>query len=369
MKDVIQHRQALHRIPELAFAEYKTQQYLLGQLREIPLLNVHTAARTGIIAEYRQGSGPFLLFRADMDALPITETTHVDWASMHPGQMHACGHDMHMAILLGLIQRIVTSKIAGNFLFVFQPAEENEGGAQYLLNSGMIDDYSINAAFALHVSGTVPVGTVSSRSGPFFSATRELDVQFIGQSAHVAHSHEAPNALAAATWFYQEFKRNTSSMSPHDMICDFGVLQSGTIRNVIAETARLEGTLRTFDYALQTKICTMLEDTLHKTNERYKTTGSIAYPNDYHLVDNNAELFTRFSSLIARSPWHMHHAQPVMAGEDFGYFGQRWPSLLFWLGADDGSHRRLHTPDFLPSEDALEIGVDVLYRVAEEMNR
>jgi N-acetyldiaminopimelate deacetylase len=366
MKDIIQHRQALHRIPELAFAEHKTQHYLLEQLRSLPHLTIHTAARTGLIAEYCQGSGPYLLFRADMDALPITETTHVDWASTHPGRMHACGHDMHMAILLGLIQRIVSQKPVGNFLFVFQPAEESKGGASYLLNSGILDGYDIKAAFALHVSGTLPVGTISSRPGPFFAATRELDVQFAGKSAHVAYSHNAPNALAAATWFYQEFKRISAAWSPKELIADFGLLQSGTVRNVIADKARLEGTLRTFDNAVQKEVCALLEDAVTLANARYKTSGSISYPCDYHLVDNNPQLFTQFAALIDESPWQLHHAQPVMAGEDFGYFSQHWPSLLFWLGADDGSHHDLHTPNFLPSEEALEVGVDVLCQLANK---
>ncbi|MCD6180762.1 MAG: amidohydrolase [Candidatus Cloacimonetes bacterium] len=369
MKDLIGYRHTLHRIPELAFEEFKTQRYLLAELKIFPLIAIHCADRTGIVVEYQQGSGPFTLFRADMDALPVTESTGCSFVSTHPGLMHACGHDMHMAILLGLIKRITTARLPGNFLFVFQPAEESKGGASYLLASHILDAYDIDAVYGLHVSGSLPVGTVGSRPGPFFAATREVDIHFSGIAAHMAYSQRGINALAAATWFYQEWRRIAQNYSSQEVICDFGRMQAGTVRNVLADSATLEGTIRTFDPDIQKEICHLLEHAAEETNQKYHTTSAISYPLDYQMVNNDPAIFNRFLTTIQNSPWHFSHAQQVMTGEDFGFFTNRWPGLLFWLGADDGSHHDLHTPDFLPADDALAVGVDIFYRIAQEVSR
>ncbi|NLN85252.1 MAG: N-acetyldiaminopimelate deacetylase, partial [Candidatus Cloacimonetes bacterium] len=191
-------RRELHRVPELAFREHKTKELLLAQLEKLPRIRVQEfSTNTGILVEYSEGNGPYRLFRADMDALPITENTGCAFSSQHPGLMHACGHDIHMTVLLGLIERVVSQALPRNLLFLFQPAEEGEGGAQSVLAEGLIQEYEVEAAFALHVASGLPVGTVSSRAGIFFGIPQEFDVSFIGRSAHAAFPEKGVNALFA----------------------------------------------------------------------------------------------------------------------------------------------------------------------------
>jgi N-acetyldiaminopimelate deacetylase len=186
MLNFIKIRKYLHQIPELAFEEFKTKEYLLKILKMLKDIKIHTFDFPGILVEYSHGKGEYTLFRSDMDALPITEETGCDFASEHPGKMHACGHDMHMTILLGLIEKVSNERIEQNILFLFQPAEEGKGGAKRILDTGTLDKFPIKETYALHVKGDIPVGTVSTKPGIFFANTEEVDIVFTGIGAHVA---------------------------------------------------------------------------------------------------------------------------------------------------------------------------------------
>ncbi|HCX72264.1 MAG TPA: amidohydrolase [Candidatus Cloacimonas sp.] len=358
-------RRDLHQIPELAFKEHKTRSYILSILKNYPQLQLHTFDFTGIVAEYTVDDKAYTLYRADMDALPICEQTGCEFTSQHPGFMHACCHDMHMAILLGLIDKVITENVQQNLLFVFQPAEEGFGGAKKMLQTGFFQKFNIERAFALHVSGKLPVGKVSSKNGYFFANSEEIEVHFYAQGGHVAYPGPGKNALQAGVQFYQLFFEQLHlRYGSSDIICDFGKMKAGTAMNAIPSKCSLEGTLRSFNLAAHREVKNLLKDTAKKIATKYKVEYQVKFGIFYAAVHNSDKLFNHFKQVIKQTEYEFELAEKVYAGEDFGFFAQKFPGLLFWLGTNDSKQEKdLHEADFLPSESALEIGVDIFYKL------
>lgn len=354
-------RKELHRIPEIAYQEFKTDKYLLKLLSSFSGLKIHRFDFPGILAEYTVNDGDYMLFRADMDALPIEEKTGCDFSSQHPGFMHACGHDMHMAILVGLIQKVVENQPKRNLLFLFQPAEEGKGGAKKVLETGILDQFGIESAWALHVRGDLPVGKISTCPGIFFANTEEIDVEFFGKSAHVAYPEQGCDALAAGCEFYyllkQEFEKEHFISS---YMCRFGRINSGVIRNVIADHCKLEGTLRAFNYEDKSMLEGIVKETMEHTGAQFGVKTKLTIMNAYDAVSNDPELYEKIAALAGKD--RLVEAEPVLTGEDFGFFTNKYKGLLFWLGA--GVDMSLHSPYFLPDEEAIEVGIEFFYRIA-----
>jgi N-acetyldiaminopimelate deacetylase len=365
MLDIKKIRRDLHKIPEPAFKEYKTQKYILSILKNYPQLQLHTFDFTGIVAEYTVADTAYTLYRADMDALPISEQTGCEFTSQHPGFMHACGHDMHMAILLGLIDRVVTENVKQNLLFVFQPAEEGFGGAEKMLHTGFLQKFKIQQAFALHVSGKYPVGMVSSKNGYFFANSEETEVNFYAQGGHVAYPGPGKNALQAGVQFYQLFFEQLHlRYGSSDIICDFGKMISGTAMNSIPAKCSLEGTLRSFSLAEHREIKNLLRNTAKQIAGQYKVKYQVKFGVFYAAVYNSDILFNHFKKVVKQTEYKFEPAEKAYTGEDFGFFAQKFPGLLFWLGASDSKQEKdLHEADFLPYESALEVGVDIFYKL------
>ena len=363
MLDLFKIRRYLHKIPELGFEEFKTQKYLLNILKKFKNLKIHLFNFTGILIEYSHGKGEYKLFRADMDALPIKEETKCDFQSEHEGKMHACGHDMHMTILLGLIEKVVREKLEENILFLFQPAEEGKGGAQRIIKTGIFKDYHISEAYALHVTGNLPAGTISSKKGIFFANSQEADILFKGKSAHVAFPENGIDALEAGAEFYNSvndrIKKNFSV--PQTIRCFFGRISAGTARNIIASECRLEGTFRSFFDDDHEKIKEILEMTLEDISQKYQVKSEIKYLSFYKHVFNNAELFTKLKQYCKNLKYKFLEAEAVFTGEDFGFFAEKYKGLLFWLGANQGEKQDLHSSKFLPDEKAIEVGINILF--------
>ena len=202
----IELRHTMHSNPELAFQEYKTTELIINNVKALPgsdKLKIYTPMDTGLLVEYKVNNESFLLFRADIDALPITEENDVQFKSTNEF-MHACGHDVHTSILYSFLEEVLNKKPNQNILFLFQPAEEAGGGAMEFYNTGVFNQFQIKNAYALHVTDEYPLGTIASTSGVLFASALEVDIEFIGERAHVAFPNEGKNAFNAMRKFLDE---------------------------------------------------------------------------------------------------------------------------------------------------------------------
>lgn len=359
--DLASIRQQFHRIPELAFEEHRTKALIMSYLKEMPSIRIREFANsTGILVEYSNADNPYHLFRADMDALPLEEKTGCSFASEHPGMMHACGHDIHITILLGLIEQVSHLRPAVNALFLFQPAEEGKGGAEALLAEGIIQQYSIDRVFALHVASNMPVGSIGSRAGIFFAIPQEFDVRFHGKSAHVAFPEEGIDALHCGVAYYQEMKKQVNELAKqHPVIFHIGRMQAGDIRNVIADTCILEGTHRSYDKEISSELNKLLLNVAQAVADDHDVDYQVDYLCHYDPVVNDPALVEQIINAAADTGTQYIESPTVMTGEDFGAFTSRYPGALFWLGS--GGMESLHSPHFLPSAECLEVGLQVFW--------
>jgi len=364
MLNLPQVRAHLHRIPERGFAEFKTHAYIESLLKQYSALRLHTFPFPGLVAEYSHGDGPYRLFRADMDALPLHERSGCAFPSQHEGMMHACGHDVHMTVLLGLIHRICQEKLPGNYLFVFQPAEEGLGGATRLLESGVLERFSIGACYALHVSGKYPVGTVATRAGIFFGIPQEFKLTFQGVSAHAAFPENGRNALHGGIQFYQAMRlAMAQSFSPTSpTVFHVGRFDAGRVMNAVPDLCVLEGTTRCLRREHREAINGLMDNAARHAAETFGLAYTLELLSGYDPVVNDAALLEHFVRNLPQGVRFIE-APTVMTGEDFGFFTSRWPGVLFWLGGGEHSGD-LHADTFFPDEACLQTGVDVMYAMA-----
>lgn len=359
-------RKELHKIPELGFEEFKTHKYIAELLNDLENLKIHTFDFPGLLIEYSKGEGEYKLFRADMDGLPITEKTNCSFSSEHQGKMHACGHDIHMTVLLGLIEKVVKENLDTNLLFLFQPAEEGKGGAQRILETGVVGNYKISECFALHVNGSLKVGKVATKEGVFFANTQEIEVVFKGRSAHVAFAEKGKNVLKAGAEFYLQLQEAIEKTFPQkgDVICAFGKMNAGVVMNAVPDECRLEGTMRAFTDNDHIKLKNLIETTASETSKKHELEHEIIYKAYYKEVVNDKELLQKFQSVCADLNVKFTRSERVFTGEDFGFFTDRYKGLLFWLGAaNKNNDADLHSPEFLADEKAIDIGVELLYEL------
>ena len=380
MIDIALVRQALHEIPELAFNESKTKALLLHYLDKILptavyLDNFSLATLTpgwsiyqfkqsnGILVCFHQGKGSYRLFRADMDALPVIENCSSSFPSLHPGLMHACGHDVHMAILIGLIQAISKLPPSRNFLFLFQPAEEGKGGAESILAEGVVQQFTVDSAIALHVASELPVGTISTKAGIFFGIPQEFDVQFIGKASHVAYPEKGINALSAGLDFISRMNTSIAALNATErVIFNVGKMEAGTIRNIIPAKCLLEGTHRSLKKQVRNAINQMITTnaTLAAANVNAET--AVDFLCSYEPVVNNEGLVQELIEQCHELGYKYTEAETAMTGEDFGFFTTLYPGLLFWLGS--GCDYPLHSDKFLPLEECIEVGIKLMLALA-----
>ena len=353
-------RHRLHQNPELSFREFETTRLLRKNIEGMDKksrLKIHTPYRTGLLVEYTvTPNKPYILFRADIDALPIKEKNDIDFKSVN-NNMHACGHDVHTSILYGFLSRVLTEKISKNILFLFQPAEETGGGAMEFYGTGIFDKFNIQNAFALHVTDEYPEGTVASSKGVLFCSTLEIDIDFNGLSSHVAFPENGRNAFNALRMFLdgiEKIPRNTTEA----FVFGVGKITAGEVRNITPGSARLEGTLRGIRKNNVDKFYDQLDKILNGikniTGVDFDMQKGAGYPEV--LIDN--DLFDKIVPAILPK-YNFIDCGLKMTGEDFGFFSQKYPSFMFWLGTSKGEKHGLHNPEFLPDDNIIEIGKNI----------
>lgn len=362
-------RRELHQIPELGFQETKTQQYLLDKLTEWQTERVQVKKwKTGLLVRIA-GTNPkkTIGFRSDIDALPITEYTGLAFSSTHAGKMHACGHDFHMTIALGSIQYFVENPPVDNLLFVFQPAEEGPGGALPMLQSDVFQAWFPDIIFALHIAPELPVGTVSSKEGLLFANTSELFIDFKGKGGHAAYPHLAKDMTVAASQFVVQLQQIISrGIDPlESALITIGKMESGYVQNAIAETARLEGTIRTLSPGTMPIIKEKLQKLMDGFSLAYECQIDVDYGANYYQVYNDASYVHLFSKVMKENDIKFDTAPAAMTGEDFGYMLKEIPGFMFWLGVS--SPYGLHHAQLNPNEDALSVGVKAVVQTIAEL--
>ncbi|WP_432806701.1 N-acetyldiaminopimelate deacetylase [Mesobacillus maritimus] len=356
-------RRDLHRIPELGFQEYKTQSYLLNYLKSLPQERLEIKTwRTGILVKINgQSPKKVIGYRADMDGLPITEETGYEFKSEHEGQMHACGHDFHMTIALGLITHFASHPINDDLLFIFQPAEEGPGGAEPMLQSDVLTEWKPDMVVALHIAPEYPVGTVATREGLLFANTSELFIDLKGKGGHAAYPHNTNDMIVAACNLVTQLQSIVSrNVDPLDSaVVTVGKITGGTVQNIIAETARIEGTIRTLSPESMANVKKRLLALVKGIEVGYECETKVDFGAMYHQVYNEFKLTREFMTFADQHPGiHMVECTEAMTGEDFGYMLKEIPGFMFWLGV--GSEYGLHHAKLKPDERAISTAIELL---------
>ncbi len=360
-------RHKLHQNPELSFHEFETTKLLVNSIKSLignSKLIIHTPYKTGLLVEYSVNSGDYLLFRADIDALPIKEENDVAFKSKNEF-MHACGHDVHTSILFSFLQKILEEKIDKNILFLFQPAEESGGGAMEFYATKIFDKFKISNAFALHVTDEYPEGTIASTKGVLFASSLEVNIDFHGVSAHVAFPSEGKNAFNALRIFLDYVDRLPKNIS-QPLVFGAGKIYSGEVRNIVPGYARLEGTIRGLSGKNVSGFYNQFEKILSGIE---KTTGvkiNIEKGSNYPEVIVNQKLFEELLPPLSKK-FKFIDCGYKMTGEDFGFVSHKFPSFMFWLGTSRGEKHGLHNPKFLPNDGVIEIGQSVFWEILKQL--
>lgn len=368
-------RRQVHRHPELSFEEHQTARLVAERLSHLGIAVRTGVAKTGVVGDLGQ-YGPCIALRADMDALPIQEENDVPYASEVPGVMHACGHDVHVACLLGAAQLLAEAaaagRLAGRVRFLFQPSEESQddealSGAMRMVDEGVME--GVDAIVGLHVWADVPVGAVALRSGTFTAYPDMFELLVQGQEAHGAYPHRGIDAISLAAQVINALQTVVSRrLDPtRGKVLTVGTIQGGTKSNILAGLVQMTGTIRTFEpetrevlFAEMERACSVAR-TLGGDFELNITPGYIPVVNDPALT---ALVHQVAVEMVGEE--NVQEPTLEMGGEDFSYFDREAPGCFFWLGgATPGEPQRLHHhPRFDVDERCLPLGAALLAEVA-----
>lgn len=362
MNRITQFRRDLHRIPELDFTLPKTTHYVRTVLERLPC-EVFSPDRHAICAFFDAGCASTVAFRSDMDALPIAEKTGVEFASTHPGCMHACGHDGHMAMLLELAHRVAQkrNRLTKNVLLVFQPAEETTGGARHIVESGVFKKYNVESIHGFHLWPDLPAGVVASRPGPLLARSNEITCAIEGKSAHIAKSEDGADAVLAAARFLTGADALLTRLRAEEgpwCTLKFGHMTAGTVRNAIAAHALIEGSLRVFSETAFSKMWQWLQELAEQIEKALGVKITLTDSDAYPPVINNEALYAKTQALV---PQLQTLEKPLLIAEDFAFYQQALPGVFMLLGTGTGI--ALHSDRFNFDESVLEEGVEIYERL------
>ncbi|MEO6836005.1 MAG: M20 family metallopeptidase [Candidatus Tumulicola sp.] len=365
---VLELRRAIHRRPELGFEELETAALVE---RELDALGIEhrRLATTGVVGIVRGGKpGRVAGLRADMDALPITERTGLDFASEIDGKMHACGHDAHTAMLLGAARVLAGERatLEGTTVLIFQPAEEGPGGAEPMIAQGALDDPKVEAIAMLHVDVRLEPGAIGITPGPVNASADELYLTVRGKGGHGAYPHTAIDAVPAAAATVLALQniaaRETDPLK--SVVVTIGTIRGGYRNNVIADAVEMSGTLRAFDPEIRDGLEARVRRIVDGVAEAYGARAELRIVRGYPPVVNSVALAESFAQYVrAHTSIRVERMMPTMGGEDFAYFAQRIPGLQIRLGVRSersGAVHPGHSPEFRIDEAALPIGVETL---------
>jgi amidohydrolase len=390
---IITWRRDFHQNPELSNREVRTSRIVAEHLKKLGLEVETGIARTGVVALLRTGKpGPTIALRADMDALPVVERTDVPFRSVakssyrgeEVGVMHACGHDSHTAILMGVAEVLTKSKdqLRGNVLFVFQPAEEGAppgevGGASEMIKAGILEKYKPEAAFGLHVWSSLNTGTIGYRSGPFMAGSQMWRTVVSGKQTHGSRPWQGIDPIVVAAQIVNAMQTVVSrqvDITQNPAVVSVGIIKGGVRNNIIPESVEMIGTIRTFDAKQKQQIFDAMKRLVENTAEANGATATFEFETYYNPVTyNNPGLTARvLPSLQSVAGADSVKEIPLITGaEDFAYFGEKIPSFFFMVGVTPQGTNVLtapanHSPMFYLDETAIPLATRALTRVATD---
>ncbi|THF80390.1 amidohydrolase [Cohnella fermenti] len=366
-------RREIHRRPELSGDEGYTAREIARQLAALGIPFRSGIGGHGIVADIAGDQpGPVIALRADMDALPIQEEAEVDFASERPGVMHACGHDAHTAILLGAAEILMKerNRMAGVVRLLFQPAEEINAGARAMLSEGALD--GVAEIYGLHNLPTLPAGRVATRSGPMMGSVDRIEIEVEGRGAHGAIPDQGIDPIVCAAALIQSLQslvsREVSPFAP--VVVTIGSIHAGEANNVIPQTCKLIGTIRTFDPAVQERLPDALERIVQGIAAAHRCSAELRYIRQVPVLVNHADN-TRFVDAAIDEIIGVDNrgaAEPTLAGEDFSLYLEQVPGCFFWLGSgpqrDAEKAYGLHHPKFTLHEECIPVGSALLAGIA-----
>ena len=365
-------RRHLHTIPELQFDLPQTTAFVEDRLREMGITDITPGiGRSGIVAVIEgktNRSGKVIGLRADMDALPITEATGLDYASTHPGKMHACGHDGHTAMLLGAAKYLSeTRNFDGKVVLIFQPAEEGGGGGREMVADGLMERWGIQEVYGMHNMPGTPVGSFHIRPGALLASADQFDIVLTGKGGHAAAPHEAIDTnLAAAHVLIALQSIASRNVDPlKQLVVSVCTLHSETeAHNVIPQTVLLRGTVRALDPEVRDLAQARLTRIATLTAEAYGCTAAVEYERGYPITMNseaNTDFAADIAEIVAGSG--DRDTPPIMAGEDFSYMLEQRPGAYMFLGNGAGAH--VHHPEYNFNDAAIPAGCSWFAEVVE----
>ncbi|MCS6128355.1 amidohydrolase [Shewanella baltica] len=387
---VIDWRRDLHQHPELSNREFRTSKIIEKHLKSLGLEVQTGVAHTGVVAILKGGkSGPLIAIRADMDALPVTEVVDVPFASkatdtyrdQKVGVMHACGHDTHVAMLMGVAENLVKVKdsLAGDVMFIFQPAEEGapdgeEGGAELMLKEGLFAKRKPDQVFGMHVTSSMPSGMIGVRSGPAMASEDSFTIKVKGRQTHGSRPWNGVDPIVAAAQIITNVQTIVSrqvDITKAPAVVSFGAVNGGIRSNIIPDEVELIGTIRTFDQPMRADIKLRLAEMAELSAKTLGASATTAIHPGYPVVVNNPELVASMRPVLASVVGDKMLIEPglITGAEDFSYYALEAPGMFFFLGVtpkgtDPETAASNHSPAFYVDESALKVGVEAMTKVA-----
>ena len=369
--DMKKWRRNIHQNPELGLNCYETASFIEARLREFSIDEIHTGiAKSGIVAIINgKGDGDTIGLRADIDALPMTETTKLEYASDNVGLMHACGHDGHTTMLLGAARYLSeTRNFSGRVALIFQPAEENEGGGRIMVEEGILDRFNIKNVYAIHNTPDVALGKFYTMPGPIMAGADKFHIDVVGVGGHGAYPHETKDPITAAVGIAQTLQTIVSrSRDPNDkLVVSVTQIHAGSTDNVTPENAYINGTVRTFDKRVQDMVIKRMEEIVFGHSQIFGLECKLRYEKGYPPTINSPEN-VKIAALAAKDISGVDmvddNAGQEMGAEDFSYLLEKRPGAYLFLGI--GAAAGLHNTNYDFNDDASVYGASFFARLVE----
>jgi len=373
-KNIIGWRRDFHQYPELGFDEHRTSKIIGEALKEMGLAPQMNVGKTGVTADLTFGEGPTIALRADMDALPMQETSGLDFSSKHDGVMHACGHDGHMAMLLGAAKVLTQNgdSFNGTVRFIFQPAEEGAGGARYMIEDGCLD--GVDEIYGIHVWNYQPVGEVGITDGPVLAAADMFEINIKGIGGHGAAPQGTVDAVVVASHLVQALQtivsRNTNPLE--STVVTIGTINGGHNFNIIADEVTLSGTARAYTEENRNLIKTRMTEIIDGVVKTFGAEISFDYEDGYPPTINHTDPVNKVLKAAERVVGEKAGMPYLsMGGEDFSYYLQKIPGCFFFVGSAPNDQQLFETPHhcshFTMDERALLVGPSIYLNLVDDL--
>ena len=371
LEPLIAFRRDIHAHPELGFCEHRTAGRIAEQLRALGMEVHEGIGRTGVVAVLRNGTlDRSIGLRADMDALPIHEQTNLPYASKTQGTFHGCGHDGHVAMLLGAAQHLARSRnFDGTVNFFFQPAEEGQGGAREMVQEGLFDRFPCNRVFGLHNWPDLPAGTIATRPGPIMGAADKFEIRLEGRGGHAAIPQDTPDAILASASLVQQLNSIVARRIPATSSAVLSITQihGGHTHNVIPEVVTVSGTVRTFDPKVQDVIEQSIRQIAAGVALANDVTATVEYDRYYPATINDADAAHEALAAAATVDDAQLATEPAFTSEDFAFMLQACKGAYIWLGqARPEGSVPLHNPHYDFNDDVLGLGIRLHVALVEQ---